>query len=254
MNFEKVTQENGKHYLYQHIRLDKNEPFYVGIGTKYNHDKDYTRAKATASQRSSIWRGIVSRTEYKVIILHENNDYNIIKQLEIDYIAKFGQIIYETGSLCNITKGGDGKLGYRNKKKLKQVYIYKKTGEFFKEFEANVDCARFLKVGDSCVNSLINKNYLLKGFILKSYKTDKVEPIKDIREKLREKRSKKVYQYSKDMILIKEWYSTEEASRELKISGGHIRECAIQNKTANGGKNLRLTAGGFKWFYEKIKK
>lgn len=25
----------GKHYLYRHIRLDKNEPFYIGIGTKY---------------------------------------------------------------------------------------------------------------------------------------------------------------------------------------------------------------------------
>ena len=24
----------GKYYLYRHIRLDKNEPFYIGIGTK----------------------------------------------------------------------------------------------------------------------------------------------------------------------------------------------------------------------------
>lgn len=25
-----------KYYLYRHIRLDKNEPFYIGIGTKRN--------------------------------------------------------------------------------------------------------------------------------------------------------------------------------------------------------------------------
>jgi hypothetical protein len=26
------------HYLYRHIRLDKNEPFYIGIGTKTQLD------------------------------------------------------------------------------------------------------------------------------------------------------------------------------------------------------------------------
>lgn len=25
-----------KHYIYRHIRLDTNEVFYIGIGTKYN--------------------------------------------------------------------------------------------------------------------------------------------------------------------------------------------------------------------------
>lgn len=28
------------HYLYRHIRLDKNQPFYIGIGTK--KDKKYS--------------------------------------------------------------------------------------------------------------------------------------------------------------------------------------------------------------------
>lgn len=26
--------DNGKYYLYRHIRLDKNEPFYIGIGSR----------------------------------------------------------------------------------------------------------------------------------------------------------------------------------------------------------------------------
>lgn len=26
--------EDGKYYLYRHIRNDKNEPFYIGVGTK----------------------------------------------------------------------------------------------------------------------------------------------------------------------------------------------------------------------------
>lgn len=31
-----MLKNTGKYYLYRHIRLDKNEPFYIGIGTKGN--------------------------------------------------------------------------------------------------------------------------------------------------------------------------------------------------------------------------
>ena len=31
-----MLENTGKYYLYRHIRLDKNEPFYIGIGTKVN--------------------------------------------------------------------------------------------------------------------------------------------------------------------------------------------------------------------------
>jgi hypothetical protein len=31
-----------KYYLYRHIRLDKNEPFYIGIGKVLNEAKDYS--------------------------------------------------------------------------------------------------------------------------------------------------------------------------------------------------------------------
>ena len=30
--------ENRMHYLYRHIRLDKDEPFYIGIGIVYKQD------------------------------------------------------------------------------------------------------------------------------------------------------------------------------------------------------------------------
>lgn len=32
---------NEKFYLYRHIRLDKNRPFYIGIGTKPNIFKSF---------------------------------------------------------------------------------------------------------------------------------------------------------------------------------------------------------------------
>lgn len=245
MEFINETFENGKHYLYGHIRLDTNDFFYIGVGTKYNHNKDYTRAKAKGKQRNYIWRGIVERCDYNVIILFESDDYNLVKQKEIELISKYGQIIKNNGSLCNLTNGGDGMLGVRNKELFKPVYLYTKRGEFYKGFESISDCTRFLNTSKSIVTLSTNKNYLIKGYIIKSYKTDRVEPILDIKEKLVLSKSKKVYQYDDNLNLIKEWESTSEASRCLNISGGHIREVA-------NGKSKRKKSGGFIWKYEKL--
>ena len=251
MEFIKETVECGKHYLYGHFRLDTNDFFYIGVGTKYNHSKDYTRAKARGKQRNYIWRGIVKKCEYKVIILFESDDYNLVKKKEIELISKYGQLIKKNGALCNLTNGGDGLLGVRNKELFKPVYLYNNTGEFYREFEAISDCTKFLNVSKSTVRLSINKNLLIKGYIVKDYKCDNVEPILDIREKLKKRLSKPVFQFDSIGVFIKEWVSSSEASRVLGISGGHIRECANGSQTANYGKNFRKKAGGFIWKYEK---
>jgi hypothetical protein len=247
MILEKQTQEIGKHYLYVHIRLDNNSPFYVGIGTKYSYSqKDYQRAKESGKKRNYIWRGIVNRTDYKIIILFENNDYNFIKQKEIELISQYGQIIKNTGTLCNISDGGDGLRGFRNPKTMKPVFLYLNTGEFYKEFECYADCAKFLKVVNSSVRNFVNKNCLIKGFIIKNYKTDNINQIipveKNVYEKLRKKLSKKIYQYDLNDKLIKCWNSSVEAGKTLNINCGHIRECASNPKR-------RTMVKGFKWKY-----
>lgn len=50
-------------YVYRHIRLDKNEPFYIGIGS----DNKYSRAKQKTG-RNDRWhnkgkKGLYSHTE-----------------------------------------------------------------------------------------------------------------------------------------------------------------------------------------------
>lgn len=107
----------GKHYLYRHIRLDKNEPFYIGIGTKpkkaiRTHEGEYSRAYAKGkSNRGNYWRRIVAKTNYEVEILMESDDYEFIKQKEIEFIALYGRENKGTGTLCNLTDGGDGVIG-----------------------------------------------------------------------------------------------------------------------------------------------
>ena len=50
-------------YVYKHTRLDKNEIFYVGIGTKYINNKDYTRSKQVGKYRSHLWRVLFKQKE-----------------------------------------------------------------------------------------------------------------------------------------------------------------------------------------------
>ena len=73
-----------RHYLYRHIRLDKNEPFYIGVGTKgdYKHTKTISEYKRAYSKgkRNTFWNNIVNKTGYEVEILLESDDYEFIKQ------------------------------------------------------------------------------------------------------------------------------------------------------------------------------
>lgn len=92
-------------YLYRHIRLDKNEPFYIGIGS----DDKYQRANSK-THRNQHWLAIVNKTEYKVDILIDDISYDYAKEKEIEFIDIYKRT-EDNGTLCNITKGGDGVLG-----------------------------------------------------------------------------------------------------------------------------------------------
>lgn len=45
-------------YLYRHIRHDKNEPFYIGIGRTRNYERAFRK-----TSRNKFWKNIVSKTE-----------------------------------------------------------------------------------------------------------------------------------------------------------------------------------------------
>jgi Mor family transcriptional regulator len=99
---------NGKYYLYRHIRLDKNEPFYIGVGKKPSNKNDgiYRRARQKAG-RNIIWKRIVAKTEYEVEILMESDDRNFILEKEKEFVKLYGRIDNGTGILTNLTDGGD---------------------------------------------------------------------------------------------------------------------------------------------------
>jgi hypothetical protein len=114
------------YYLYQHIRLDTNKVFYIGIS---RHNKCYKYKRATQKdKRNSIWKNIVAKTNFKYEILLESDDISIIKSKEIELIAKYGKITNCTGLLANISDGGEGTFGYRLSKETLQKRSAKMKG------------------------------------------------------------------------------------------------------------------------------
>jgi len=122
-----------QYYLYRHIRLDKNEPFYIGIGSKLNSytnfKQEYKRAFSKCN-RNNYWKNIVFKTKYEVEILYESDNYEVIKEKEKEFIALYGRINLEGGILCNISGGGGGKVWnigeVNNRKPIMQIF---ETGE-----------------------------------------------------------------------------------------------------------------------------
>lgn len=92
-------------YVYRHIRLDKNEPFYIGIGK--------SRYRATTKwNRNNLWDKIVSKTDWYVDILFDDVDWDFACKKEKEFIKLYGRININTGILSNMTDGGDGTLGH----------------------------------------------------------------------------------------------------------------------------------------------
>lgn len=122
--------EQGKYYLYRHIRLDKNEPFYIGIGGKQANKGGYYRSKRI-SNRNKIWNDIYKgcKGNIKVEIILESDSWAFIKEKEIEFINMYGRKNNNTGILANLTNGGDGCVGaiYTEERRKKQSEALKNS-------------------------------------------------------------------------------------------------------------------------------
>lgn len=101
-------------YVYRHVRLDKNVPFYIGIG----NDTRYSRANAT-SGRNRHWNNIVKKHPYEVEIMLDGLTWNEACRKEIEFIAYYKRS-RDGGTLSNVTRGGDGQLGLKPKNAYKK--------------------------------------------------------------------------------------------------------------------------------------
>jgi len=96
-------------YVYKHTRLDKNEVFYIGIGS--DNKNKFTRAYSK-KRRSKFWKDLTKNIDYEVEILYNNITWEEACQKEKELILQYGRKDLNTGTLCNLTDGGEGAKGY----------------------------------------------------------------------------------------------------------------------------------------------
>ena len=248
----------GKYYLYRHVRLDKNEPFYIGIGTKGGKIQgirtEYKRAYTT-HKRSIIWKRIVAKSNYFVEILCESDSVLFIKEREKDFIKLYGRKDLKTGTLVNLTDGGDGRLGatkttLNNGSNLKifsdlrkrKCYQYSLDGFFMKEWDSLTDIMEYFNVNSvtpisNCCKRVI---HTYKGFRwFYEYKGETIDEI--IYRWHNKNKQKKIAQLDKiTEETIRIFNSTMDVQREFTFANTAISAAAL-------GKVK--TAYGYKWKY-----
>jgi hypothetical protein len=102
------NQEERLGYIYRHIRLDTNMPFYIGIGTMDNGK--YERAYDKNS-RSKEWKEVINNCEYRVEIVLKDVPVEMLGYKEKYFIKLYGRVDLGTGTLVNKTNGGRGACG-----------------------------------------------------------------------------------------------------------------------------------------------
>jgi biotin operon repressor len=107
--------------LYRHIRTDKNTPFYIGIGETENRAYD-------KKCRTKIWKNIAKKG-YETEILFDDLTWEQACEKEKEFIALYGRRDLGTGTLVNLTDGGEGTLGYRHTKEAKEKNRLASLGE-----------------------------------------------------------------------------------------------------------------------------
>ena len=196
--------------VYQHRRKDNNSIFYIGIG------KDKNRAYSNKN-RTKHWINIVSKYDYGVDILIDGLNYENAREVEIGMIKSYGRKDWGLGELVNLTDGGQGSNGYKHPKEV----ILKISGKN---------------------NHKYGKGYLQKGELNYMYgRKAELSPMYGRKGSLNHK-SKKVYQFSKDGLLIQEYGSVREAERITKISSASISMCCNNHPNYSH-------AGEFIWKY-----
>jgi hypothetical protein len=105
--------------VYQHIRLDTNQIFYIGIELDTEKQKAKGLRPKTKVGRNKFWNNIVNKTEYKIEIIKDNLTNQEAKYLEIRLISFYGRRDLNQGFLVNLTNGGDGTNGCKPSKKTK---------------------------------------------------------------------------------------------------------------------------------------
>jgi hypothetical protein len=139
-------------YVYTHTRLDKNEVFYVGIGS--DSKGKYTRSKRT-DNRSVYWKQVYSKTKISIEIVSDNISWKNACEIESYLIMFFGRKDLCKGSLVNLTNGGDGAFGAIRSPETRERIRISSTGR--KQSKEQIEKRRLSRIGYKASAETIEK-------------------------------------------------------------------------------------------------
>lgn len=254
----------GKYFLYRHIRLDKNEPFYIGVGIKKvgasTYEREYRRAFEYKYNRTKYWRNIVNSTTYEVEILMESDDFDFIQNKEIEFIKLYGRKDLSLGPLVNLTDGGSlGTMGLRMSKEYKEalsikrkeefrtgrrnadslkkvVYQYSLDGVFMRKYNSISEAAKCIGIFDEEISRCAKGKHKIAGGFTWRY-TNK----ENVNIDLKRSDHKNIFQYDLEGNFVREWKSKIEAAKSLNLKEDSIKSVLY---------NINKSSGGYLWYFE----
>jgi hypothetical protein len=169
-------------YLYRHIRLDINQPFYIGIGSDNNYKRAYT-----TSSRNKHWKNIVSKTKYNVEIVMTDLTWEEACKKEIEFIQLYGRKNLGKGFLCNYTNGGDGVLGLIMSEESRKKMRIAQIGKIQSPEQIAKRVAKLTGSGNPWYGKKFSKEYKEKLSLAKKGKKRNPDVMKKIHELLKKK-------------------------------------------------------------------
>lgn len=146
-------------YIYYDPRKTPAEPIYVGKG----HGD-----RMTIHINRQCYNPILRRKVNKIRSLGlepvlekfaENMSNEDACKLEMELIAKYGRLHLKTGTLCNLTEGGEGTVGYKHRPETLELYSQQRKGKKQTPAQYAANCNRVISDETRQKQSIASKGH-----------------------------------------------------------------------------------------------
>jgi len=131
-------------YIYYDPRKSPIEPIYIGKGKDdrmYHHVNKVCKNPILERKLAKIKEAGLEPIIEKII--DDISDEESLR-LEIEYISKYGRIDLHTGTLCNLTEGGEGSSGRIVSEETKKLWSEQRKGKKQTEAQYEANCNRVI--------------------------------------------------------------------------------------------------------------